>query len=324
MSLRVLQIVLIIVASCLTLGCKDQRGSLPAQEYVAKVGDQIITSERFLDALLQRGGESREVFDDHANRLAVLDELLRTELIVAHARKKGFIERPDIADSIKKLVATRYLEEILGATGVIEDVSREEALAFYDRHTELFRTPELARIAVIYLSVPERATDESRFVAKQRAVEIREAALKQNNEFRHFGELAALHSEDQATRYKGGDAGWITRTALESRWPEPALDIIFAMREAGETSPVIETDRGLYVFRLMDYQSSSRLPFDVVERNVAHQIVRERRERLVEDMVAESRRAVRVSIRDDVVRSIIVPPLKASERQTAPPALPNG
>jgi len=324
MSLRTTLFITAFLVGASSTGCKDRNAAVPVQGYVAKVGDQVITTNRLLEALLLRGGESISVFQEYTNRLVVLDELLRTELIVAHARKEGFLDRSDIADAIKSLVATRYVEEVLSATGNLEEVDGAEALAYYESHPELFRTPELARVAVIYLSVPERADGEARAAVKRRADQLRDEALAQNEPSRHFGELAARHSDDQVSRYKGGDAGWITRNALQSRWPEPALAAIFSMETPGELSPVIETERGFYLFRLMEYQPSSRLPFDLVERNVAHAIVGERRQSLLEKMVEDSRRTARVTIKEDVLRSMEIPQSKTPSRPMTPPAMPNG
>ena len=121
MSFRITLSTFLLVFGVCSISCKDRGAAVTTQNYVAKVGDQVITTNRFLDALLTRGGESIDVFQEYTNRLVVLDELLRTELIVAHARKEGFVDRPDVADAVKRMIATRYMEEVLSATGSLED-----------------------------------------------------------------------------------------------------------------------------------------------------------------------------------------------------------
>jgi PPIC-type PPIASE domain. len=41
-------------------------------------------------------------------------------------------------------------------------------------------------------------------------IEARESASKQNHG-RGFGPIAVKYSEDQVTRYKGGDIGWVNK-----------------------------------------------------------------------------------------------------------------
>jgi hypothetical protein len=314
---------------CLALAvvaCRDKQASLrpPADPVVARVGDETITARRFRDALQARSGDAVEVMRVYSNKLAVLDELLRTELIVAQARRDGFADRPDIQEAIKQLIATRYTEEVLAGADHLENVEEADVLAYYEGNPDLFRTPDLSRAAVIWLELPLRAPDDVRSATLAVAQRIREEALALGDDPLHFGELAARYSADQATRYKGGDAGWLSRGEFQPRWSAPAMDAFFALQEPGEISPVVATDHGVYLFRLMERRPSSRLPFDLVKQNVAYQIAQERRRGLLEAVVDKSRSASGVTIYEDAVRQTELPPRAAPVGPAEPPAMPNG
>lgn len=63
-----------------------------------------------------------------------------------------------------------------------------------------------------------------------------------------FARIAREQSDDAATQEKGGDLGWVIRYQLDT----PRSDAIFELTTAGQISDVLDTDTGLYIFKLND------------------------------------------------------------------------
>jgi len=63
-----------------------------------------------------------------------------------------------------------------------------------------------------------------------------------------FARIAREQSDDAATQAIGGDLGWVIPYQLDT----PRSDAIFALTTPGEISDVLDTDTGLYIFKLIE------------------------------------------------------------------------
>lgn len=61
-----------------------------------------------------------------------------------------------------------------------------------------------------------------------------------------FARLAQEQSDDATTQVKGGDLGWVVRYQLDT----PRSDAIFELTTPDQISDVLDTDTGLYIFKL--------------------------------------------------------------------------
>ena len=71
-----------------------------------------------------------------------------------------------------------------------------------------------------------------------------------------FARIAREQSDDPATQAKGGDLGWVIRYQLDN----PRSEAIFALTTPGQISDVLDTDTGLYIFKLADTSPARWVP----------------------------------------------------------------
>ncbi len=234
---------------------------------VAVVNDEIITQKELVDYLSAKymqltaeGKEEetiREMMTDY--ELHGIEHLIEEKLLVQAANKKGMEIRSVAVDERIKQVKKQFKTEQQFLDALAEDgltlgdlrnkftdqfkakyivetevkskifVNPQEVTDYYQRHINDFMDPEKAELDSIFFSYKD-----GREQANQKA----QTALDQLRSGKDFPEVSKEFSDAPSI-------GMITKGQLL-----PNLEnSIFKLKEA-ETSPVIETDNGLYIFKI--------------------------------------------------------------------------
>lgn len=263
-----------------------------------------------------------QVFDDPANRKALLDEMIRFEALVARARRDGYFDDPEIRGAINRLVVGRLERDAQERAAAGLAVTDEDVRAAYESGAAEFGIPARVQAAIIRIERPRVASVEKDAELLAKAEAAREEAATLPGATRHFGYIAAKYSDDQATRYKGGDTGWINAGAKDIRWPAVVVEAAFALSSPGEISPVATADDGYYLVKLIRKEDASRLPFEQVAANIRNRLERERRQRLLDDLHRESLEAVRVRVDEARLAEVRPAPGVTPPVEPQPPAIP--
>jgi parvulin-like peptidyl-prolyl isomerase len=137
-----------------------------------------------------------------------------------------------------------------------------------------------------------------------------------------FGPLAARHSDDQATRYQGGVAGWVARGG-GARWDAAVVDASFALARPGEVSPLVRTADGLYLLKLIDRRPAALRPLREVREAIRHELVTARRAEIEARFRRDMRAATEVWIDTDRLDGLELPEAALTrEGVPTPPPLP--
>jgi parvulin-like peptidyl-prolyl isomerase len=315
-------------ASCVAIlclsACKPSRQSTgnnpqPPQDAVAWVGDDPVTREDFqaeLDRHYRRVPGAR---GGPAARERLLDEMLRRKVMVARAREAGFDRDPEMLRLVERLIADRYQEKLaaerLNADPVVTD---EQVAAFHRQHQHRYQVPGALRAGVIWIKASPRAEPQKKAEARVRAEAIRLEAAR--SDAAGFSELARKHSDDQATRYNGGDTGWI-RDGLD------LPDDLTAVREAaealaspGEVAPLVESADGFRIVRLGDRQAPSVRPLEEVRVAIRHELLQVARQTREDEFFNDLKSGLEVGINRPLLQSIPVP--AAPDLTRVPPPMP--
>jgi len=249
----------------------------------------------------------------------LLDERLHSQLVLSEARRTGFDQTPAMREKWERFVVGRYLEEKEQslASNAATDA---EILAWYRNHPEQFRFPARANLAMVYIRVPSNADAERRGEARRRADELQARAEAEAGQTRHFGAMAMENSDDQASRYRGGDLGWLTMEQAIGAWGQAVAEAAFSLASVGQISPVIETADGFYLFRLIERQEEGIRPFEEVREQAAEQMKRERMAEGREALYAELRSRSSVEINERLLENLRKS--DAPARSEEPPGLP--
>lgn len=250
----------------------------------------------------------------------VLDQLISAELLAQEARKKGvavtdaevdaamkqtkaafkseadyqatlkenrFTEADIRADARRQIAIKRLFEKDLLPN--VPPIDQATAKGFYDTNPFQFTEPEENRIAHI-LVIVDADFDAKRREKARRKIEQVVADLKSG---RDFAQLAKSVSEDDGSRDKGGDVGWVVR----GEWPTEFVAAASALVRKGDVSGVVTTRFGLHVLKLIEKNPAKLLPYDdKLEREIVAFLDRKRQEDMALDYVDALRKKSKVDI----------------------------
>jgi peptidyl-prolyl cis-trans isomerase D len=137
--------------------------------------------------------------------------------------------------------------------------------ALYQMDTDRFVEPKKVKARHILLKLAKTDPPEKEQAVKKRAEEL----LQRLKNGEDFAKLAAQHSEDPGSAEKGGDLGYFKQGDMVKPFEEAA----FALKP-GELSGLVRTPYGFQILRVEDVKESRTKPFEEV-RSVLEQEVRQ-------------------------------------------------
>ncbi len=293
----------------------------PAPVVLARIGDQTITVEEFRTEMARRGGRLPGQFATVEQRRALLDEMIQQRATLARARQEGLDQEPEYRAAIERMLTTQYLRAHLDPELDRLEVTPEEVSAYYAAHRDELLTPARIRAAWIFLAVSAKADAAQVEKTRQRLVAVREEAVKLPAATRNFGELAKNTSEDAATRYAGGELGWLYADQAESyRWGPALVRAAFALPSPGALSEVLRHDKGWYLLKLVEREEAKPTPIEKLAAGIRSRILKERREAARAAFFARLLAGTPVSV--DEARLAALPPLSPPSPPSPPPPPP--
>lgn len=176
---------------------------------------------------------------------------------------------------------------------------------------------------MIQVAVPEKVSPRKKTDLAGKAERLREEALRLDPGVRHFGALDAQHSDEQRSRYKGGDLGWLTKGKRIYRVPDDLLETVFALDAPGTISPVLSSAKGFYIFKLMERQAESYTLLEKVGYQIRRRLEQKKKEALEDRIYREHSEQIGVTVKKEVLNAIEpLPPKYRDPRDVKPPALP--
>lgn len=311
----------IVFLGLVSLALLWQPGTVVAQSAaaaVAVVGGREVTVGQYAEALQQRVGGQQPSGDAVVAKKQLLTELIRQELLYAAALKEGYDQRPEIREAVRLLLSRVYREEKLAVLLDKINITDGELADAYRANAADYTTPARRRLALIEIRVPTKATAEKREELRQRAEQARNEALALPASTPAFATVAVNYSDDQASRYRGGEIGWLARDQQRSRWNGPVLEELFTLAEPGMISPVLATPDGFYLVKLLEISTSALRPFSDVKEQIRHQLLEKKRVQITNDFYAQLQKEVSVTINEQLLADIEMP----ARLTVKPPSLP--
>jgi peptidyl-prolyl cis-trans isomerase C len=199
--------------------------------------------------------------------------------LIAPLTEKSFYEKKD-ADLIKKklfeaekmILAEAYLQKSLPQI----EVSEEEAKKYYESHKSEYKEPEKVKLRHILIYVPQNADNKTKEKALNRARQIRAQLIKGAK----FEELAKIHSDDMASREKGGDLGILRKGETLPEFEEKVFKL-----KPGEISQPILSPYGYHIVKVEKIIPEEILPFEKVKDQVKEDLKREKERIAMENML---------------------------------------
>jgi len=138
----------------------------------------------------------------------------------------------------------------------IKEPTEQEIQDFYDENKTLFVSPEMVRFQHIFIDTRSLKSSAERKKARERAEEVAQELRNGAS----FDDLVVKFSDDKASRYSGGDFGYLRRddAARKQLLGRNFFDSIFKMKP-GQISGVLESNIGFHIVRIVKI-----IPFKVL------------------------------------------------------------
>ena len=295
-------------------------GKPPVQETslmpLAQVGDRVITRERFAERLAARSKSAEQKYASQAGKAELLQEMIDREAIFCRAKAAGFDQQPEVREAIEQLIIDRYRDSEWNLHAAAKAVGEGEIQSYYRDHSEEYRLPAQVRVAMVLVRRPAHAAPEQEAELKARAEAIR-AELVASTSTVEFSKIVQARSDDQATKYRGGDLGWFTRNAPPWGLDADALESIFNLQHPGDCTPLVKTDNAFCIFKLMETQPAGLRPIEQVRDRIGFQLAREAQAERESSFYRDMRTGLEIRVNQAELEAVQIP-----QRTNRPPAMP--
>jgi peptidyl-prolyl cis-trans isomerase C len=284
---------MILAAVVLAVGCKvktesDAKGSVSPQTVLALVDDLTITTADMKE-LLSRYTNQPFVLARYSSlekKKELLDSLIRYDVLAIEARKKGYERDPEVQRVAKDKMVKLFTQQEINDKLKLSDVADADVERFYKEHSAEYVRPEAVRISQIL--VKDRAKAHKALAA---AKALPKADLKA------FRDLVAQESEDADSKQRGGDLTQFDRKTTQL--PQAVVHAAFALKEVGDLSDLVSTDKGFVILKLTDRRPALSRTLEEAKLEIQRRLLEDLRVKRKKELVDEARKAIRVDIYED-------------------------
>ena len=265
---------------CRSIAFRDAAGKLFGRGHLVAMADRAGLYEKDLESddfstasdLIARENLRRLARHERTDQARVDGELslLRAQfadegVFLRRAQANGFSIsslREEIADQLRSL---QWLEkQVNAATGPAEKECRE----YYEAHRSLFAQPVRFRASHLFLAAPAETPPEV-VQAKQEAIDALAVRLERGET---LAQLAAEASEDEATKWRGGDLGFFS----PARMPSEFIGEVEKLG-VGQRSKPFRSHLGFHVVEVTEIRPARLLSFEDARAEISLTLANERR-----------------------------------------------
>jgi parvulin-like peptidyl-prolyl isomerase len=258
-------------------GSPDSIAKARAEGVIARVYFQPIHRSQLERAIREKGCPPEqalgELIDDQLLRHRLEDEkglsVTPAEIDEAFRRFSLKFETPeDLATALKaegfpnesalreRLEHTILLEKLITRhTAEVTKVSDDEARAWFGKHAAELATPERLQARQVFLATLDREPAEAR---QKLDAALADLTAKKKT----FEALVAELTEDDGSKPRAGDLGWMTRERLPADFVLP----LFGLEKAKPT--LIRTKLGWHLVEVTDRKPATPADFDKVKPEI--------------------------------------------------------
>lgn len=248
---------------------------------VAKVNQKSID----LEAIVAKEKEAAKFFQgNRPTRRAILDDLIKRELLVQEAKKMGLEKDPSVQDRFDTVLFNSLIEKKLNPEFEAIKVTDAEAKDYYSKYPEV-------RTSHIFISVPPGATKKQEEEAFARIKEIQKKYV--SNKDLSFAEIAQKYSEGSAAPM-GGDIDYQTKEKLDPAYYNAAVKL----GSPGKISDVVRTSFGYHIIKLTGVKN-----WDDADRGaVKRAVYEEKRTKLFEKYVDQLKSKASIKVNSALLK----------------------
>lgn len=227
---------------------------------------RAVLREDVLNTLIERLLIAQQLTTDH---LEITNEEVDAEFQrrVASMHQTLAEAEKEIAEQGKTLalVKERLRWHTIGIAKLYEkhatakkSLSEEEARHHYTEYPREFDRPEQRRVSHILVRANRDDDEKTRQAAREKA----SALLARIRHGENFATLARHHSDDDASKPRGGDRGFSTRGVVFRPDDDPFGQAAFTLSKIGDLSDLVETNDGFHIILLTELKPTHHLPWE--------------------------------------------------------------
>lgn len=291
---------------------------------IAKVNGDVVTDAELSSALafeLSKYGTGAVNDQEKLARLksSVLDEMIKNVILYQMAAKEGLVipdaELAEHLAQIKSRYTERTFRKLLELKGIdynawAEDKRRELMI------DKLLQQEVISKISISgadiqkYYKVQKKEFSHGDEVharqivvdAQVKAEELRVKAVAGEN----FAAMATEFSIAPEAK-RGGDLGWFARGIMPKVFDEACFPL-----PTGDVSPVVKTEYGYHIFKVVERRGAKAVPLDEVEDKIIARLQQEKSEEAFNKWYEGVIKDANVKINEQVLAN--VKPAKTEER----------
>jgi len=247
---------------------------------LARVNHWVLTPEEFKEKLAGLKEAMPEYnIDDFDSKKLVLEELVRQELLIQDAEKKGMADQKEIVEAVNEFRRTLLVREI--AVKLTENITVDdtEAQNYYNENKNLFA--EDTEWQIREMVVPSQTE------ANEILIELLKGA--------DFATMATERSKS-ASAAKGGDLGWL------SQFPFPQMESAAATLEKGSLSSVFKGPEGYYIVKLEDKKGGTPKDFAGVKEEIKQGLTLLKQQQEVLKYIEKLKSEAKVEVNENLLK----------------------
>lgn len=263
-----------------------------ANEVLVTIGDRTITVGEFADRLASQSPYLQARFESPERRREFLENLIRFELLVYEAKRRGYADQPDIQRARRTAMTQQLIKKEVDEQLKLAEITDEEIQEVYDANPHEYDRPAQVRANDILI--------------KDRAEAEKVLAQAQKLDINQFRRLAREKSEDEATKKDGGDLQFFTADA-EGHPPKAVRDAAFTVNRVGDVFPeVVKTSEGYHIVMLTGKRAPLKRTYEQAQRAIRHKLAREKKDAAMEALLERLRKDIKVEIDYDALADVKV------------------
>jgi len=282
----------LITALCLSVNVV-----LAADEVLVKGELTQVSKDQFLNALERMDERTRKQFLSKENRVfKAVKNYYITEVALAKAKKSGLYTTPKMQALIEKAVGDVVLKDMY-QTYLEKELAKKKFIGlardYYKANKEQYKTAPEVDASHILIDYKTRS--------KEAAKALAETIRQQLVDGKDFVTLAKQYSNDPSVANNQGHLGFFTKEKMV----QPFGAAAFALKKAGDISPVIETDFGFHIIRLEGIRESAFIPFEQVQKKLVADLKKKEVVKINERFKAELLDSKNIEINREAIQSLV-------------------
>lgn len=203
-------------------------------QVVARIGPVSLTTDEIERRLAAQSAFLQQQISEPEKLRTFVENQVRMEILAQEGWDRGLAQDPQVLEGFRRVVVERLTRDALEeAASQLQQLTDADLQAAYEARQREFNRPPTVRVSYITRKAEtadqrDKALDLLRHLQK----EIREKERK--NDLRAFSRAARAHSEEPRAQEDAGDAKFLKREALKTRFGEEIADRLFDKTAIGE------------------------------------------------------------------------------------------